>query len=140
MKIIVNGIPPSLNQFAGRENSWAYRDAKETWTNLVAYLARNHPDRPKEPYPFASVTIRYFFPDRRRRDPDNYCGKFLLDGLTKAGIITDDDFRHIRLSVSGECDPRSPRTEITVEKEKRTNANDNAKPRDCRDQSSSVHE
>lgn len=52
---------------------------------------------------------------RRRRDPDNYSGKFLLDGLTKAGIIVDDSFNHITLRLEAYCDPARPRTEINVE-------------------------
>ena len=44
----------------------------------------------------ATVCITCFFPDNRRHDPDNYAGKLLLDGLKKAGIIKDDDFKHQR--------------------------------------------
>lgn len=101
MTITIKGVPPSLNRFAGRENTWEYRQEKAKWTTLVLYAARACKDRPKEPYPFAEVKITYSFPDRRRRDADNYCGKFLLDGLTKAGVIVDDDFKHIRLTVAG---------------------------------------
>ena len=62
----------------------------------------------------AMVRIDYYFPDRRRHDADNYCGKLLLDGLTKAGVIADDDFAHISLSVHGYVDRTNPRTEINV--------------------------
>ena len=95
MRIILRGVPPSLNAFAGRENTWEYRKAKKEWTK-------------------AMVRIDYYFPDRRRHDADNYCGKLLLDGLTKADVIADDDFAHISLSVHGYVDRTNPRTEITV--------------------------
>ena len=31
MRIILRGVPPSLNAFAGRENTWEYRKAKKEW-------------------------------------------------------------------------------------------------------------
>ena len=71
--------------------------------------------RPKKPIDRSTVTIRYYFPDKRRRDPDNYSGKFLLDGLTKAGIIVDDSFNHITLRLEAYCEPSRPRTEIEIE-------------------------
>ena len=80
IRIEVPGIPPSLNEFAGRENTWEYRAEKDKWTNIVMLLARRC--RLPEPFEKADVVLEYFFPDNRRRDPDNYCGKMLLDGLT----------------------------------------------------------
>ena len=114
MKIELPGIPPSLNRFAGRWNSWEYRAEKDTWTHNVRLLCLACKDRPKEPYEFAEVTITYFFGDNRRHDADNYCGKFLLDGLTAAGVIADDDFKHLHLTVRGMVDHKNPRTEIEV--------------------------
>lgn len=34
MKIILKGVPPSMNKFAGRKNEWAYRKEKKKWTEL----------------------------------------------------------------------------------------------------------
>ena len=113
MKIVLKGCPPSLNRFAGRENSWEYRKEKARWTQAVRIMCLQ--DRPREPFPFAEVEIMYYFPTRARHDADNYSGKFLLDGLTKAGVIIDDDMRHIRLTVAGGYDRENPRTEITIE-------------------------
>lgn len=119
MKIVLTGVPPSLNRFAGRLNGWEYRAEKERWTSAVQWLAKRerikagNPPAPRQ----AHVRITYFFPDRRRRDPDNYGGKFLLDGLTKAGAIRDDSFAHITLTVRGETDAKRQRTEITVTEE-----------------------
>lgn len=114
MRITIKGVPPSLNQFAGRENTWDYRNAKARWTHAVWATALSCKERPKEPYQFADVEVMYYFPDRRRHDPDNYSGKFLWDGLTKARVIADDSFDHIRLHIAGDVDKREPRTVITV--------------------------
>ena len=117
MKIVLKGGPPSLNRFAGRENVWSYRQEKARWTQAVRIMSLK--DRPKMPYEFAEVRIKYYFPTNARHDADNYAGKFLLDGLTKAGIIVDDDFKHIRLSASGEYDRENPRTVIEVKEVER---------------------
>jgi|GEM_PF-4160424 len=48
-----------------------------------------------------------------------YCvGKFLLDGLTKVGIIKDDSFSNIDLVLVGRVDRENPRTEIMVKEVK----------------------
>jgi crossover junction endodeoxyribonuclease RusA len=114
MTIIIPQIPPSLNKYAGRKNVWAYRADKQEWKDLVCLYSK----RPKTPYKKASVIITYFFGDKRRRDSDNYQGKFLLDGLTAAGIIQDDSFDCITLTIKGGYDKENPRTEIEVEETK----------------------
>ena len=113
MRIELKGTPPSLNKFAGRENSWEYREAKSEWTQKV--WAASMPQRQKKPYERAQVTITYYFPTAARHDADNYAGKFLLDGLTKAKIIVDDDLKHITTTIRGEVDRKNPRTVIEVE-------------------------
>lgn len=87
-------IPPSNNKFIGRRNNWEYRKVKAEWEQLISWYCQ---EKPKKPYKKAIVTITYTFNDNRRRDPDNYSGKFILDGLVKAGIIEDDSFDNIIL-------------------------------------------
>lgn len=118
MTITIKGVPPSLNVFAGRNNTWEYRKAKQTWTIAVKLACMAHPERPKEPFEHSRVIIQYYFPDKRRRDCDNFAGKFLLDGLTKAGVIVDDDLKHLSVSVRGGYDRENPRTVIEIVEEK----------------------
>ena len=115
MKITLNGIPPSLNVTAGRNNVWEYRKNKTMWTQAVYMKCKASKERPAQPFEKARVTITYYFEDRRRHDADNYAGKYLLDGLTKAGVIVDDDLKHITTTIVGEYDKMHPRTEILVE-------------------------
>ena len=70
--------------------------------------------KPSEPIKKCVVRITYFFRTRQRHDPDNYNGKFILDGLREAGIIEDDSFSNIELQLCGSYDKENPRTEITV--------------------------
>lgn len=89
---------------------------KRRWTDTICLLAKCQ--YKGEAYEKAEVVITYFFKDRRRRDPDNYSGKLILDGLTKAGVIKDDDFDHITLTVQkGGVDKNNPRTVIEVKED-----------------------
>lgn len=110
MRIVIDEIPPSLNRFAGRMNVWEYRAAKERWKQLVCAVCPN----PEKAYEKAIVEITYYFPDKRRRDPDNYAGKLILDGLTARGVIEDDSFNNIELILRGGYDKNNPRTEIEI--------------------------
>lgn len=110
-KYTIPSVPPSNNRFIGRKNIWEYRQAKAGWEHLVAYCCR---PRPQKPIVRCDITIRYYFHDRIRRDPDNYSGKMLLDGLRKADIILDDSFNNISLKLEADYDKINPRTEITI--------------------------
>lgn len=114
MTVIVKGVPPSLNAFAGRNNVWDYRKTKQKWTWVVKTACMANKARPSKPWEKAYVEVVYFFPDGRRRDPDNYAPKAILDGLVRAGVIKDDCFRCITLTISGEVDKGNPRTEILI--------------------------
>ena len=113
MRIVLNGIPPSLNEFLGR-NEWNYRSEKSKWTKIAWLKARASKERPAQPYEKADVIVTYYFADKRRHDADNYCGKLFMDGLTKAGVIKDDDFAHITTRFVGKVDKTYPRTEIEI--------------------------
>lgn len=93
----LGGIPPSNNRFIGRENRWEYQTIKKQWAQLIALACR---PKPPNPLKAAVVRITYHFPDKRRRDPDNYSGKMILDGLVRAGIIEDDSFTVIDLQLA----------------------------------------
>ena len=60
------------------------------------------------------MLIEYQFQDNHRRDPDNYSGKFILDGLTKGGIIRGDSFQNISLTVRANPNPGPAETTITI--------------------------
>jgi hypothetical protein len=107
-------IPPSLNQFAGRENKWEYRQTKAEWLQIVSAYCR---PRPAKPFEKAVVTLEYHFKDARRRDPSNYNGKEITDGLVLAQIIKDDCFDCIELRLKqGEVNKVRPHVIVTVEK------------------------
>lgn len=112
MKIIVHELPPSNNKYLGNSHSFqAYRREKERWHWLIKAAIRDKPSKPLEK---ALVRITYCFPDRRKRDPDNYSGKFILDPLVREGILADDSFSHVELVLKACVDRENPRTEIEI--------------------------
>lgn len=113
IKIVIRNIPPSNNEFLGNSHNFnEYRRIKQDWHWLIKCAIKK---RPINPYELAVVTIKYFFPDRKRRDPDNYSGKMLLDPLVKEGILKDDSFKCITLRLEADYCKEDPRTEITIE-------------------------
>jgi len=111
VKITIPEIPPSLNQILRMHYHERDRENKK-WASLILYFDNRRKKR--EPLKKVQVTITYFFPDARRRDTDNFSGKFILDGLVNAGIIEDDSFNHVDLLLAGKVDRENPRTEIEV--------------------------
>lgn len=109
---IISDIPPSNNQFIGRNKRWQYQDAKKRWADLIRLACR---PKPPDPLKRCRVHLHYMFPDKRRRDPDNYSGKFILDGLVKAGILEDDNFTNIQLILSAEFGGNQKQTLIEIE-------------------------
>lgn len=114
LSITVPEIPPSNNKYLGNSHNFnIYRKEKERWALLI-HAALKGSGKPSVPFDKAEVHITYYFKDKRRRDPDNYSGKMLLDPLTREGIIKDDCFDVITLIISGHVDKRCPRTEIMI--------------------------
>ena len=111
MTYSIPAIPPSDNTYKGRKNVWQYRNDKVLWEQYVQAYCRPVPQRPIQR---AEVVITYYFPTRGRRDPDNYSGKFLLDGLVRCGILADDSFDNVNLVLRGGYDKENPRTEIEI--------------------------
>lgn len=114
LRILIDGIPPSTNKYIGNSKSHhIYRRDKAEWERKVGAALGGY--RPERPYTYAAVSVKYVFPDRRRRDPDNYAGKMLLDPLVRFGVLADDSFAVVHaFSVSGECRKGEAVTEITV--------------------------
>ena len=88
-----------------------YQDEKQRWHWLIKAKIK---ELPKKPFEKAEITIHYYFKDKRKRDPDNYSGKMILDPLVKEKIIIDDNFSVITLILKAGYDKENPRTEIEI--------------------------
>ena len=111
-EIVVRGTPPSNNKYMGNSKSFnIYRRDKEEWHwKVKAAIVR----KPPTPIKKATVSIKYFFARKGRRDPDNFSGKMLLDPLVREGILEDDSFENVELHLSADIDRMHPRTVITI--------------------------
>ncbi len=97
MKFEIPGRLPGLNEMieaakGGKGKYQPYALMKEECTNMVVWLAKKLPK-----YEKVVLIITWYEPDRRR-DPDNIMAgqKFIIDGLVTAGIIPNDNQRHIQ--------------------------------------------
>lgn len=112
VKFTLYDLPPSLNDWQNMHSMKKHRLKKQV-EHDVYYVSYNQ--RPPKPYSRAKVTIRIFFPVRRRRDERNYDCKWLIDGLVVAKIIEDDRYEVIgRPEIIPDYDRENPRVEVEV--------------------------
>jgi Holliday junction resolvase RusA-like endonuclease len=86
---------PGMNDIIDQARTNKYKSAeyKKVYTELVAWTARAQ----KIPKMDRIDLIITWFEGNRKRDPDNiHAGvKFILDGLVQAGVIPNDNQRHV---------------------------------------------
>lgn len=115
MKFEIPGRLPGLNEIiaAAKSHYAKYSTEKKEHTEEVAWLAKLA-RLPK--FEKAHLVITWFEPDRRR-DPDNIMAgqKFILDGLVQAGVIPNDNQKHIVSIVHRfRVDKQNPRVEVEI--------------------------
>lgn len=107
-------IPPSLNRY--RRYHW--REQRKTEAVWREYVFLKWLELKRPTFTGVLVTLHFYFPDRRRRDLDNYMatGSKLVGDALKGCFIPDDDPRHLRAwrFLFGR-DRENPRTVITLE-------------------------
>lgn len=115
IKLIIEDVPPSNNNFMGNSNKYyVYNSQKKKWKQIV--LESLFESIPEKPLERVKISIHYIFPDRRKRDLDNYSGKFILDPLVEYGVIKDDNYKVLcNLDLSAECIPKKKCTVVTIE-------------------------
>ena len=90
----VNELIAAAKSGHGRGN--AYARIKAAWMEAIWIRAKVTRMKPM----VGAVRLSFLWVERdRRRDPDNVAGggrKLILDGLVKAGVLTDDGIDEIR--------------------------------------------
>jgi len=113
-------IPPSLNQWMVMPRH-QMNSVKQIWKDFGVWLVKRDGLENKK-VDLCSITIEYFFPDKRKRDADNYTPKNLFDSFTVAGLLIDDNFNHVQsLTIMGNYCKECPRTEINIHVLERNN-------------------
>lgn len=97
MIVELEGLPPSPNR-TRRTTHWSTRSALDKhWRSLAGYEATQQAAAQRVPlnaWQRVSLSITFYLPDRRRRDPGNLVGsealKAVIDGLVDANVMADD--------------------------------------------------
>lgn len=111
-RITIPGELPSLNVWSRQH--WTKR--KEKLDNLTGNLRLLALAFKIPRYERPQVRVVYYFRTKRRRDPDNYAPKFILDALRYSGIIVEDNSEVLELlPVEFAVDAAMPRVEVFVE-------------------------
>lgn len=113
-RYIERPLHPSINTWMIMQRP-AMNKLKQEWHDFIEWWVKDlgledaHLDQFK-------LKFTTYMPTRRRSDPDNTVPKFILDGMTDAGLIEDDSGTHLKeLILSTDYDKEYPRTEIEIE-------------------------
>lgn len=95
MKLFIRYKFTSLNEFINQNRTTKYygNKTKQAETNIVQLIARNHP--PITEYP---IKMKFTWVIKNRgKDLDNvaFAKKYILDGLTKAKVLQNDNLTKI---------------------------------------------
>jgi len=119
IKLVIPKLPKSGNKI----QNWHYHKRhqyNQDWYDEVTICWRYYQEDhkiPNLPIKRAKVILTFYFPDRRKRDKENFVrgAKPIIDGLIYAGIIKDDNWDDIETQYYKAYDKQYPRTEILVE-------------------------
>jgi crossover junction endodeoxyribonuclease RusA len=103
MNIELGHLPDrDLSPNARLHHMQLYRAKRQAKDEAMALVLEQ--GRPDIPYEKAHITITWVAKDKRRRDPDNLFAsmKGTLDGLVEAGLLVDDDARHVSYTLKYE--------------------------------------
>ena len=94
MKIKIPYMPPNWNDYinAERTNKYKANNLKQQETQIMMYFCKGK--RYAGGYP-VQITLRPHY-SAYRQDLDNFRYKGLLDGLVSAGVIKNDNLKHIQ--------------------------------------------
>ena len=111
--IVPDQTPPSLNEIMGQPFGYVSRIKKDFADILYvhAYQAGWRPAEKKGHYRNARIVLR--FPDKKKRDADNFL-KVLLDSLSLADLIFDDDVLHLNYTLQVKIGTGKRETEIEL--------------------------
>lgn len=112
--LTIPGVLPSLNQLmSGKLKD---RFAWKNGVKLMTHLAWGCENNPVLAGPVSAVA-RCYFPDRRRRDRENYGAgglKVVIDQLVNDGCIERDDAAYFDMRVEMLYDRDNPRVELEL--------------------------
>lgn len=109
-------VHPELLYVKNRQGPSTYSQVRDLWFATIRNLLLENRVQLTELQTFskALVWFKFFFPDERIRDVDNFSVKLVIDALVKCKILEDDDHRLLSIVVKAAVDHKNPRTEIVI--------------------------
>lgn len=87
---------------------------KQNWKDYIVWLVNEYGYMDLN-IGKCNVMCKFYMPTKRRADTDNMTPKFVMDGLTEAHMIIDDDYLHCNpLTIWLGYDKEQPRMEIII--------------------------
>lgn len=123
IRMHIQAIPSSNNKSQGgggiKKAIHEYQPEKKQWAQWIWIMMRDlkqngQLDGLTLPLQTATVILFYHFKSKIRRDPDNYSGKMINDGLVQAGLIKDDSFKDIDIFPMADFGNKSDSVEIIL--------------------------
>lgn len=112
-KPIQNPYHPSINQWMIMKRPMM-NALKQRWKDFIVWLINNQGYTNLHIEQCEMIFITYY-KTNRRHDIDNSVPKFILDGFSESGFISDDDVTHLKkLTLQCGVDKNNPRTEIII--------------------------
>ena len=113
VEFVIPGSLPTMNEIIAKskQHPKSYSRMKKDFTALVMIHARNLPKVGKSDF-----VITWYCKDKRK-DPDNLIAgqKFIFDGLTKVGVMTNDGWSEVgNIAHRFEVDKAKPRIEVKI--------------------------
>ena len=112
-KPIEHPYHPSINQWMIMKRPMM-NALKQRWKDFIIWFVENqgysnlHIEK-------CEMIFTTYYSTNRRHDVDNSTPKFILDGFSESGLISDDDSTHLKkLTLICNVDKDNPRTEIEV--------------------------
>jgi Holliday junction resolvase RusA-like endonuclease len=118
--IITLPLPPAALH-AHTAGNWRSKAAPTRAYRLEAALVAQQAMRKEGdsyPYDSAELSVDFYWPNLRRRDTLNAVQscKGAIDGLSDAGLISDDDWQHLTIGhIRSHLDRENPRVCLTVD-------------------------
>lgn len=119
LKIVILGELPDLNQYtnANRSSKFGGGTLKKASTELVEWECKRQLKYGYKVIPEPVFVEFHWYCKNRKKDKDNvaFAKKFILDGLQKAKVILQDNWKAIiGFSDTFEVDAEDPRIEIII--------------------------
>jgi Holliday junction resolvase RusA-like endonuclease len=104
---------PSINKWMIMKRP-QMNDLKQKYKDFIIWFVEDNGLTNKK-IEKCEMTFVSYFKTKIRKDVDNTVPKFILDGMSEAGLIIDDDSLHLE-SLTLKCgyDKDNPRTEIYI--------------------------